>query len=129
MAIPMKRQMINIEQLRFPSGIAAAETLRAEGFGGRVVLFGAEAHLPYERPALSKGYLQGTADAPFVHKAAAHLNALFFLRWRGKVEPDLALAAFSWEGADVVGELVERAARCQVETRMMPVTGQDAVGH
>jgi putative OPT family oligopeptide transporter len=28
MAIPMKRQMINIEQLRFPSGIAAAETLR-----------------------------------------------------------------------------------------------------
>jgi putative OPT family oligopeptide transporter len=29
MAIPMKRQMINIEQLRFPSGIAAAQTLRA----------------------------------------------------------------------------------------------------
>jgi OPT family oligopeptide transporter len=29
LAIPMKRQMINIEQLRFPSGIAAAETLRA----------------------------------------------------------------------------------------------------
>ena len=39
MAIPMKRQMINIEQLRFPSGIAAAETLRAlhavEGKGMR----------------------------------------------------------------------------------------------
>jgi len=29
MAIPMKRQMINVEQLKFPSGIAAAETLRA----------------------------------------------------------------------------------------------------
>jgi uncharacterized oligopeptide transporter (OPT) family protein len=29
MAVPMKRQMINIEQLRFPSGIAAAETLQA----------------------------------------------------------------------------------------------------
>ncbi len=29
MAVPMKRQMINSEQLRFPSGIAAAETLRA----------------------------------------------------------------------------------------------------
>ena len=29
MAMPMKRQMINVEQLRFPSGIAAAETLRA----------------------------------------------------------------------------------------------------
>jgi uncharacterized oligopeptide transporter (OPT) family protein len=29
MAIPMKRQMINVEQLRFPSGVAAAETLSA----------------------------------------------------------------------------------------------------
>jgi len=29
MAIPMKRQMVNIEQLRFPTGLAAAETLRA----------------------------------------------------------------------------------------------------
>ncbi len=29
MAIPMKKQMINIEQLRFPTGVAAAETLRA----------------------------------------------------------------------------------------------------
>lgn len=29
MAVPMKRQMINLEQLRFPSGVAAAETLRA----------------------------------------------------------------------------------------------------
>lgn len=29
MAVPMKRNMINIEQLKFPSGIAAAETLRS----------------------------------------------------------------------------------------------------
>lgn len=29
MAVPMKRQMINVEQLRFPTGVAAAETLRA----------------------------------------------------------------------------------------------------
>jgi putative OPT family oligopeptide transporter len=28
-AIPIKRQLVNIEQLRFPSGIATAETLRA----------------------------------------------------------------------------------------------------
>ncbi|NOZ85209.1 MAG: OPT family oligopeptide transporter [Deltaproteobacteria bacterium] len=35
LAIPMKRQMINIEQLKFPSGIAAAETLRSlHGSGG-----------------------------------------------------------------------------------------------
>ena len=36
MAIPMKRQMINVEQLRFPSGIAAAETLAAlHSHGGK----------------------------------------------------------------------------------------------
>ena len=29
MAIPMKRQMINIEQLKFPSGVACAETLKS----------------------------------------------------------------------------------------------------
>lgn len=29
MAVPLKRQMINMEQLKFPSGIAAAETLRS----------------------------------------------------------------------------------------------------
>jgi OPT family oligopeptide transporter len=35
MAIPMKRQMINVERLRFPSGIAAAETLKSlHGIGG-----------------------------------------------------------------------------------------------
>ena len=37
------------------AGAKAAQTLRAEGFDGRVVLLGAEAHLPYERPPLSKG--------------------------------------------------------------------------
>jgi putative OPT family oligopeptide transporter len=35
MAIPMKRQMINVEQLRFPTGIATAETLRALYSRGR----------------------------------------------------------------------------------------------
>jgi len=35
LAIPMKRQMINIEQLKFPSGMAAAETLKSlHGSGG-----------------------------------------------------------------------------------------------
>ena len=51
------------------AGAKAAEALRAEGFDGRVVLLGAESHRPYERPPLSKGYLQGSAgrDTVFVH--------------------------------------------------------------
>ncbi len=44
------------------AGAAAAETLRAEGFAGRVVLVAGEEELPYERPPLSKDYLLGTAD-------------------------------------------------------------------
>ena len=36
LAVPLKRQMINIEQLRFPSGIAAAETLRSLHAAGGV---------------------------------------------------------------------------------------------
>jgi 3-phenylpropionate/trans-cinnamate dioxygenase ferredoxin reductase component len=41
------------------AGAKAAETLRAEGFDGRLVLVGAEPELPYERPPLSKSYLAG----------------------------------------------------------------------
>jgi 3-phenylpropionate/trans-cinnamate dioxygenase ferredoxin reductase component len=41
------------------AGGKAAETLREEGFDGRIVLVGAEPHRPYERPPLSKDYLRG----------------------------------------------------------------------
>jgi len=42
MAIPMKRQMINVEQLRFPSGIAAAETLKSLHSTGADAMFKAK---------------------------------------------------------------------------------------
>jgi 3-phenylpropionate/trans-cinnamate dioxygenase ferredoxin reductase subunit len=41
------------------AGAKAAEALRDKGFDGEIVLFGAERHLPYERPPLSKDYLAG----------------------------------------------------------------------
>ncbi|OIN52115.1 NAD(P)/FAD-dependent oxidoreductase [Pseudomonas costantinii] len=44
------------------AGGRAALTLRDEGYAGRLILIGDEAHLPYERPPLSKGLLQGTMD-------------------------------------------------------------------
>jgi len=54
------------------AGAKAAEALRANDFDGHVVLFGAEEHLPYERPPLSKEYLAGkkTLDDFTVDSAA-----------------------------------------------------------
>ena len=51
------------------AGAKAAETLRAEGFDGRVVLIGEEPEAPYERPPLSKGYLLGSDER---EKARVH---------------------------------------------------------
>ncbi len=50
-------------------GAKAAETLREQGFDGRVVLIGAEPDRPYERPPLSKTYLrrESTFDEATVH--------------------------------------------------------------
>lgn len=42
------------------AGTTVAQTLRDEGYDGRVVLVGDEPHLPYQRPPLSKGRLRGT---------------------------------------------------------------------
>src|SRR6516164_11563596 len=64
-------------------GAKAAETLRAEGFGGSVVLLGDEHERPYERPPLSKGYLLGKDDKAsiYVHEEA----------WYAENEVDLRL--------------------------------------
>src|SRR3954453_21035926 len=43
------------------AGAKAVETLREEGFDGRLGLIGAEPEHPYERPPLSKDYLRGEA--------------------------------------------------------------------
>ncbi|WP_329458007.1 NAD(P)/FAD-dependent oxidoreductase [Streptomyces sp. NBC_01497] len=61
----------------------AAETLRVEGFTGRVILIGDERDHPYERPALSKGYLVGKDErsSVFVHDPA----------WYAKNEVELHL--------------------------------------
>ncbi|WP_022721385.1 FAD-dependent oxidoreductase [Rhodopseudomonas sp. B29] len=50
---------------------AAIRALRDAGFTGSIDLIGAEAHLPYERPPLSKGVLLGTQQ----HDACARLRA------------------------------------------------------
>jgi 3-phenylpropionate/trans-cinnamate dioxygenase ferredoxin reductase subunit len=54
------------------AGAKAAQTLRDEGFTGRVILIGDEHEQPYERPPLSKDYLIGNAprDSVYVHDPA-----------------------------------------------------------
>jgi len=71
------------------AGAKAVEVLRAEGYGGRIELFGDEPHRPYERPPLSKGYLQGNdeRDTVFVHPE----------NWYGEHDVDLRL------GTEVTG--------------------------
>jgi 3-phenylpropionate/trans-cinnamate dioxygenase ferredoxin reductase subunit len=49
------------------AGAKAAETLRAEGFDGRLLLVGAETERPYERPPLSKDYLRGEAERASIY--------------------------------------------------------------
>jgi NADPH-dependent 2,4-dienoyl-CoA reductase/sulfur reductase-like enzyme len=58
------------------AGSRCAETLRGEGFEGRIVVFGDEPHAPYERPALSKDLLAGA-------RASVDLRAEEFWADRG----------------------------------------------
>jgi 3-phenylpropionate/trans-cinnamate dioxygenase ferredoxin reductase subunit len=54
------------------AGAQAIDTLRREGFSGRLVLIGDEPDLPYQRPPLSKKFLSGEMAAdrlPFRHRS------------------------------------------------------------
>ncbi len=44
------------------AGNAAAQTLREDGFKGRIVMITHENRLPYDRPQLSKEYMEGKSD-------------------------------------------------------------------
>ena len=49
------------------AGAIAAQTLRDQGFDGRITILGAETNRPYERPPLTKDYLQGKADRDSIY--------------------------------------------------------------
>ena len=86
------------------TGAKAAETLRAEGFDGRLVLIGAEAERPYERPPLSKDYLRGEAglDKVYVHDEGFYDEHAIELRTATSV------AAIDTGASEVVLESGER---------------------
>ncbi|MET0961326.1 MAG: FAD-dependent oxidoreductase [Noviherbaspirillum sp.] len=63
----------------------AAQTLRKEGYAGKVVLIGEEPHVPYERPPLSKAVLSGEALAESTHLLKADAFEKLGLDWRPNV--------------------------------------------
>jgi 3-phenylpropionate/trans-cinnamate dioxygenase ferredoxin reductase component len=112
------------------AGAKAAETLREEGFDGRITLIGEEPVRPYERPPLSKEYLQGKAEADvaFVHDPAYYDKHDIDLRLSTTVrglEPagrEVVLASGERLGYDAV--LLATGAR----PRLLAVPGADLAG-
>jgi 3-phenylpropionate/trans-cinnamate dioxygenase ferredoxin reductase subunit len=85
------------------AGAKAAETLRAEGFYGRIVLIGAERERPYERPPLSKDYLRGESprEKAYVHPQSYYADSDIELRTSTPVtELDAAASEVVLEGGE-----------------------------
>jgi len=88
------------------AGAKTAEALRTEGFGGRVVLIGDETEGPYDRPPLSKDYLQGKSekDKIYVHPQGWYAEHDVDLRLGTRVRAiDRAAREVTVEGGERVG--------------------------
>jgi 3-phenylpropionate/trans-cinnamate dioxygenase ferredoxin reductase subunit len=112
------------------AGAKAAETLRSEGFDGKIVLLGAESERPYERPPLSKDYLRGESerDAAFVHEAGYYEEHDIELRLGTRV---VSLDASKNEVSIESGESLAYDAlllATGAEPRRLPIPGADLDG-
>ncbi len=86
------------------AGVRAVETLRAEGYAGRLTLVGQESHRPYDRPPLSKEVLRG--------------------EWDGE---RLALRRQSYDDLDVQLMLGRRACALELAQRVVALDNCDRV--
>jgi 3-phenylpropionate/trans-cinnamate dioxygenase ferredoxin reductase subunit len=111
------------------AGAKAAETLRAEGFDGRVVLVGAEQDRPYERPPLSKEYLRGEAESkPFVHEESFYAEHEIELRASTRVDSiDPAAGAVGLAGGETL-EFDRLLLATGAEPRRLPLPGVEKDG-
>jgi 3-phenylpropionate/trans-cinnamate dioxygenase ferredoxin reductase subunit len=112
------------------AGAKAAETLREEGFDGRVVLLGDEPERPYERPPLSKDYLRGDAERAkvYVHDENFYATQDIELRTSCRVE---AIDVASSEVVLGGGELIaydRLLLAVGAEPRRLQVAGADLDG-
>ena len=64
------------------AGLQAAQTLRRAEFTGSITMIGAEDHLPYDRPPLSKQFLSGKWDEDKIRLRAAIDPDALGLDWR-----------------------------------------------
>lgn len=64
------------------AGLRAAETLRQGGFEGGITMIGAEPHLPYDRPPLSKRLLAGEWEPERISLRKPEAYAELNLMWR-----------------------------------------------
>jgi 3-phenylpropionate/trans-cinnamate dioxygenase ferredoxin reductase subunit len=112
------------------AGAKAAETLRSEGFDGRIVLLGAESERPYERPPLSKDYLRGESerDAAYVHEAGYYEEHDIELRLGTRVASfDASKNEISIESAETLSYDALLLAT-GAEPRRLPIPGADLDG-
>ena len=75
------------------SGLRAAQQLRAQGYGDELVMIGAEPHMPYDRPPLSKSYLLGTVKVADLALADQEDIDELEAQWRLGVEAERLDAA------------------------------------
>lgn len=109
------------------AGNAAAEELREQGYDGDVVLLGAEQHLPYDRPPLSKDVLLGHEDV----EATGLRDADWYTERAIDVRTGTAASAVDLERRVVVtpgGEIAfdKLLLATGSEPRRLPVTGAPA---
>lgn len=80
------------------AGAQAAASLRQAGFAGEIVMFGAEAAHPYQRPPLSKAYLQGE----FARERLELRPSAFYERERIELRLGVGIAAIDRAAKAVV---------------------------
>ncbi|ORB82572.1 FAD-dependent oxidoreductase [Mycobacterium kansasii] len=112
------------------AGAKAAEALRDNDFGGHVILFAAEEHLPYERPPLSKEFLAGkkSLDEFTVHNSDWYRDHDVDLRLGARVSLLDPAAHTIGLPDDTTVRYDKLLLATGSASRRLPIPGADAVG-
>ncbi len=112
------------------AGLQAAESLRAEGYTGPLLMVGEEPHAPYQRPPLSKEFLTGQMEerqlwirAP----AALERKSIQLVTGRRVVSIDRQARRLTLDNGETLayaGLVLATGARA----RKLPIAGADLVG-